>query len=74
MRLHRGLQDAAERMGFEYKLKLQLEEEADVIEAGSHGSGTLVVLALERKDHASQGVVHGRIRLSTNPMLVVCQG
>ena len=72
MRLHRSLQKTAAEVGFEYKLELRLESEAGSLASEDDGMRSLTVLALERSDHASQGVVQGRIRLSTNPVLVAC--
>jgi len=73
MRLHRSLQKAAAEHGFEYKLKLQVEGEAGSLTVEDERSHPLIVLALERSDHASQGSVQSRIRLSPNPVLVVCR-
>ena len=72
-RLHRSLQKAASEHGFEYKLKLQVEGEAGSLTVEDERSHPLIVLALERSDHASQGSVQSRIRLSPNPVLVVCK-
>ena len=73
MRLHRGLQKAAAEVGFEYKLKLQVEGEAGPIAAEDASRPTLRVLALERSDHVSEGTVQARIRQSLHPVLVVCR-
>jgi hypothetical protein len=73
MRLHRGLQKAAAEHGFEYKLKLQVEGEAGSLTVEDERRHPLIVLALERSDHASEGSVQSRIRLSPNPVLVVCK-
>ncbi len=72
-RLHRSLQKAAAEHGFKYKLKLQVEGEAGSLTVEDERSHPLIVLALERSDHASQGSVQSRIRLSPNPVLVVCR-
>lgn len=69
MRLHRGLQKAATEFGFSYRLNLQLESESSSIEKDVR---SLLVLALERSDHASLGSVQGRIQLSSHPVLVIC--
>jgi len=73
MRLHRSLQKTAAEHGFEHKLKLQVEGEAGSLTVEDERSHPLIVLALERSDHASQGSVQSRIRLSPNPILVVCK-
>jgi hypothetical protein len=73
MQLHRGLQEAAAASGFEYRLKLQLEGQAGSLDVEDESTHPLIVLALERSDHASQGSVQSRIRLSPNPVLVVCR-
>jgi len=73
MRLHRSLQKAAAEHGFEYKLKLQLEGEAGSLAIDDESPRSLIALALERTDHASEGGVLSRIRQSPNPVLVVCQ-
>ena len=70
MRLHRGLQKAATQESFSYKLKL--EGEAGPIAPEDAPRPTLRVLALERKDHVSQGNVQARICQSLHPVLVVC--
>lgn len=72
MRLHRGLQKAATRESFSYKLKLEVEGEARPIAPEDAPRPTLRVLALERKDHVSQGNVQARICQSLHPVLVVC--
>jgi hypothetical protein len=63
-------------------MSIQLLEENDgkilvVQVSGKVGSDTdhpLLVLALERTDHASQGHVHDRIRHSPHTVLVVTGG
>jgi len=72
-RLHRGLQKAAAEQGFKYRLKLQMEGEAGSLTVEDESQHPLIVLALERSDHVSQGSVQSRIRLSPNPVLVVCK-
>jgi hypothetical protein len=72
VRLHRSLQKTAAEAGFEYKLELRLASEAESLGSGDDGMRSLTVVALERSDHASQGVVQGRIRFSNNPVLVAC--
>jgi hypothetical protein len=71
MRLHRSLQKAAGELGFEYRLSLQVEGDAGIPSAEDESGHSLIVLALERTDHASQGTVQSRIRQSLNPVLVV---
>lgn len=73
MRLHRGLQKTAVEGGFSYKLKLEVEGEAEPIAKEDASRPTLRVLALERHDHVSQGNVQSRIRQSLHPVLVVCR-
>jgi hypothetical protein len=70
MRLHQGLRKATSEMEVEYRLQIRLEGETSSLERDMR---SLIVLALERSDHASQGNVQGRIRLSTHPLLVVCR-
>jgi hypothetical protein len=71
-RLHRALQMAAGEQGFRYKLKLQMESEGGPAAASELQPNLLVTLAFERSDHASQGNIQSRIRLSADPVLVVC--
>jgi hypothetical protein len=73
MRLHRGLQKAASRQGFTYKLKLEIEGETEPIAPNDAPRPTLRVLALERDDHVSQGIVQSHIRQSLHPVLVACK-
>lgn len=47
--------------------------EADGPLAELQGQHPLVVLALERRDHGSQGHVHDRIRHSPHPVLIVAR-
>lgn len=69
-RLHRGLQKAATDIGFEYELTMQEDDPAMKV-LDDETSHPLLVVALERTDHASQGYVQSRIRLSPNCVLVV---
>lgn len=73
MGLHRGLQKSAARERFEYKLRLQVEGEAKPIVSEDASRPTLRVLALERSDRVSQGMVQARIAQSRHPVLVVCR-
>jgi hypothetical protein len=72
MNLHRSLQKTAKQVGFEYRLQLLLEGEEPIAD-GKQPPRVLRVLALERADHSSQGNVRDRIRLSPDPLLVVCR-
>ena len=74
VRLHRGLQKAADQFGFRYELRI--ERAGDTAEVSLYGESghPLLVLAHERGDHFSQGLTHDRIRLSPNPVLVVPGG
>jgi hypothetical protein len=71
VRLHRGLQKSADHAGFQYELRI--EPAGGAAEAALYGETgqPLLVIAHERGDHFSQGLVHDRIRLSPNPVLVV---
>lgn len=71
MRLHRGLQKGAEEHGFRYELNVLQEGELPTPPFDDESTHPLVVVALEREDHSSQGHVRDRIRLSPNPVLVV---
>lgn len=70
VRLHRGLQKAAQEAGFQYEMLMRRENESSDPLNAPHGH-PLLVLALERTDHSSEGHVHDRIRRSINPLLVV---
>lgn len=80
VRLHRALQKTAGESGFDYRLVVQREAQAPVDHIGRTGDqpperiDTLLVLALERGDHLSQGHVQDRIRNTRLPVLVVPQG
>lgn len=74
VRLHRGLQKAAERLGFDYTLTIQREEDSGPAALEDQGARALLVLALERSDRASQGHVQSRVRRSSDPVLVVPVG
>ena len=69
MRLHRGLQKSASNIGFKYELGVYREDESLALEEAS--PHPLVVLALERGDHASEGHVQDRIRRTAHPLLIV---
>ncbi len=70
VRLHRSLETAAAELGFRYRLRTSVERESpdEVQETG------LLVLALERSDHLSEGYVHDKIRHSQRPVLVIPHG
>ena len=72
MRLHRGLQKSASNIGFRYELGVYREHESHALEDAS--PQPLVVLALERGDHASEGHVSDRIRRTGHPLLIVPSG
>jgi len=72
MRLHRGLQKSASKIGFGYELGVYREQESRALEDSS--PHPLVVLALERGDHASEGHVSDRIRRTAHPLLIVPSG
>lgn len=69
--LHRGLQKAAEEHGFRFDFAVRREADGPLPEL--RGQHPLLVLALERRDHGSQGHVHDRIRHSPHPLLVVAR-
>lgn len=69
--LHRGLQKAAEKHGFQSVFAVRREADGPLAEL--QGQHPLLVLALERRDHGSQGHVHDRIRHSPHPLLVVAR-
>ena len=73
MRLHRSLQKTAQDHGFEYKLRLQVEGQSGPLAGKQERAHPLIVLALERRDHASLGSVQTRIRHTPCPVLVVCR-
>ncbi len=70
-RLHRSLQKTAEEQGFEHDLFVLRDNEPQATAMQDDPRHPLLVLALERTDHASQGLVRDRIRWSSNPILVV---
>ena len=77
---HAGLDTAlsatAEAKGFAYALDVRHEktDPALLTDADPDGRRPLVVLPLERGDHASEGHVRDRVRHSANPLLVVPHG
>lgn len=72
VRLHRGLQEVAAQGGYQYQLKLLVEGQSGPPATDEEDVRELVVLALERGDHASQGGAQSRIRRSLSSVLVVC--
>lgn len=73
-RMHRSLQKTAERAGFGYSLDVRHEGET-LLEALDRATDhPLLVLPLERGDHASEAHVRDHIRLSRHPLLVVPAG
>jgi hypothetical protein len=71
VRLHRSLQKAAAEAGFGYQLAIERHGEAGAIFPADESAEALIVLPLERPDHASQGFVQEQIRLSPHTVLVV---
>lgn len=71
VRLHRGLQKAAAQAGFRYGMHTLREDEPAAVGLDDESGHPLLVLPLERGDHASEGHVHERIRHTPNPVLVV---
>ena len=68
--LHAGLKKTAAAGGFAYELHTRRQsEEPGVLTADP--AHPLIVLALERGDHGSEGHVADRVRRSANPLLVV---
>ncbi|MBW3542230.1 MAG: universal stress protein [Planctomycetes bacterium] len=70
-RLHAALQKTAASGDFSYQFQTHLEGEAALVPLEDAGTPALLVVALERGDHASEGHVHDRIRHASNPVLVV---
>jgi hypothetical protein len=71
LHLHLGLQKAATEAGFQYDLAVYREDEPEAHAFEEEAQHPLLVLALERTDHSSEGHVHDRIRRSLNPLLIV---
>lgn len=71
VRLHRALWKAAELAKLRYQFRVATDAEGPPAELSSAADHPLLVLALERADHASQGHVHDRIRRSPHVVLVV---
>ncbi|QDT66981.1 universal stress protein [Calycomorphotria hydatis] len=73
VRLHHSLQKTASEKNFGYRLEAHREDEPSLAVLERDEGHPLVVVALERGDHASEGHVSDRIRKSPNPILVVFQ-
>jgi uncharacterized protein with PIN domain len=71
VRLHRALQKSAARAGFEYGLLVMQEGEAREFLQQDLASLSLVVVALERPHHVSQGYASHCVRHSRQPVLIV---
>lgn len=71
VRLHRALRKAAELDKLQYQFRVANDAEGPLAELSRVADHPLLVLALERADHASQGHVHDRIRRSPHTVLVV---
>lgn len=74
VRLHRALQKAASREGFQYALAVEPEEAARTFLHRDFASLSLIVVALERPHHVSQGYASHCVRSSRQPVLVVPVG
>ena len=74
VRLHCGLQKSASQMGFDYSLSVQPEDEAREFLHQDFASLSLIVVALERPHHVSEGYASHCIRYSRQPVLVVPNG
>ncbi len=74
VRLHRALQKSASQAGFDYSLSVQPEDEAREFLHQDFASLSLIVVALERPHHVSQGYASHCIRHSRQPVLVVPYG
>ena len=71
-RLNASLQHAATAFGFTYELLLRYEaDEQPITPEDPQTHPALMVLALERSDHDSQGEIHDFVRRSPHPVLVV---
>ena len=70
-RLHAALQKAATKIGFTYELMVRYEaDEKPITPEDPHTHPALVVLALKRSGHDSQGEIHDFIRRCPHPVLV----
>ena len=74
VRLHRGLQKSASQAGFDYSLSVKPEDEAREFLHQDFDSLSLIVVALERPHHVSEGYASHCIRYSRQPVLVVPNG
>jgi hypothetical protein len=71
IRLHRGLQKSAARASFDYGLSVMREDDARDFLHQDFSSLSLVIVALERPHHVSQGYASHCVRHSRQPVLVV---
>lgn len=71
VRMHRALEKAAAARDFACHFAVRREADGPLAELAGKDRHPLLVLALERRDHSSQGHVHDRIRQSPHPLLVV---
>lgn len=74
VRLHRALQKTASELGFDYRLSVKEEEEARAFLNQDFSALSLVVVALERPHHVSEGYASHCVRVSRQPVLVVPSG
>lgn len=74
VRLHRRLQMSAAAAGFDYSLSVQPEAEARAYLRQDFSALSLIVVALERPHHISQGYASHAVRHSRQPVLVVPYG
>jgi uncharacterized protein with PIN domain len=74
VRLHRALQKSASQAGFDYSLSVMQEDEARAFLQQDFASLSLIVVALERPHHVSQGYASHCVRHSRQPVLIVPSG
>lgn len=71
VRLHRALQKAAEKTGFDYSLTVKTSPDPESLGDKSFEDLSLAVVALERPDHSSHGYSRDCILHAHQPVLVV---
>ena len=71
VRLHRALQKSGEQLDFDYKLTVENSPESAPFPERSFSALSLVVVALERSDHMSQGYARDCVLHRRQPVLVV---
>ncbi len=71
IRLHRALQKSAEQFDFDYTLTVEHPPESAPFPDRSFSALSLVVVALERSDHMSQGYARDCVLHRRQPVLVV---